>query len=37
MALNDLPTQGIPLEKLEVACRATVEALLRPTRKTTAN
>jgi TetR/AcrR family transcriptional regulator, repressor for uid operon len=37
MALNDLPTQGIPLEKLEVACRATVEALLRPTGKTTAN
>lgn len=31
MALNDLPSFGIPFEKLEPVVRATVEGLLRPT------
>jgi TetR/AcrR family transcriptional repressor of uid operon len=35
MALNDLPSRGIPVEKLETVVRATVEGLLRPTGKTT--
>jgi TetR/AcrR family transcriptional repressor of uid operon len=36
MALNDLPSLGIPYEKLECVVRATVEGLLRPTGKSTA-
>jgi TetR/AcrR family transcriptional repressor of uid operon len=37
MAVNDLPSQRIPFEKLEIVIRATVVALLRPTRKPAAN
>lgn len=33
MALNDLPSLGVPLEKLEIIIRTTVEGLLRPTGK----
>ena len=36
MALNDLPSMGIPFEKLEIVVRSTVEGLLRPTGKSTA-
>ena len=36
MALNDLPSRGIPFEKLETVVRASVEGLLRPTRKSKA-
>jgi TetR/AcrR family transcriptional repressor of uid operon len=32
MALNDLPSMGVPLEKLEILVRATVEGMLRPIR-----
>jgi TetR/AcrR family transcriptional repressor of uid operon len=34
MALNDLPSQGVPLEKLEILVRASVEGMLRPTKPT---
>jgi AcrR family transcriptional regulator len=33
MALNDLPSLGIPFEKLEVLVRASLEGMLRPTGK----
>jgi hypothetical protein len=33
MALNDLPSQGVPLDKLERVFRATAEGMLRPTGK----
>jgi hypothetical protein len=33
MALNDLPSQGIPLEEIEKAARASIAGLLRPTGK----
>lgn len=36
MALNDLPSLGIPYEKLERVVRGTVEGLLRPTGKSSA-
>jgi TetR/AcrR family transcriptional repressor of uid operon len=36
MALNDLPSLGIPFEKLEIVLRATIEGLLRPTGKSSA-
>lgn len=36
MAVNDLPSFGIPYEKLETVIRATVVGLLRPTGKSTA-
>lgn len=31
LALNDLPSLGVPFDKLEIMVRATVEGLLRPT------
>jgi AcrR family transcriptional regulator len=34
LALNDLPTRGVPYEKIELLIRSTVEALLRPTKTT---
>ncbi len=34
MALNDLPSIGVPLEKLEILVRATLEGMLRPTNRT---
>lgn len=37
MVLNDLPSLGVPFEKLEIVLRATVEGLLRPTGKSTAS
>lgn len=36
MAVNDLPSEGIPYEKLEVVVRAMVVGLLRPTGKSAA-
>lgn len=33
MALNDLPSIGVPFEKLEVLVRASLEGMLRPTGK----
>jgi TetR/AcrR family transcriptional repressor of uid operon len=32
IAANDLPARGVPLEKLELMVRATIEALLRPAK-----
>ena len=31
MALHDLPSEGVPLEKLEILVRATLQGMLRPT------
>jgi TetR/AcrR family transcriptional regulator, repressor for uid operon len=36
MALNDLPSLGVSLEKLEILARASIEGMLRPTNKTRA-
>jgi hypothetical protein len=33
MALNDLPSMGVSLDKLEILCRASIEGMLRPTNK----
>lgn len=35
IALNDLPSQGVPLERLEVVLRAAAEGMLRPTKART--
>ena len=36
MALNDLPSLGVSLDKLEILARASIEGMLRPTNKTSA-
>lgn len=34
MAINDLPSMGVPFDKIEIVLRATAEGMLRPTGKT---
>ena len=34
LAINDLPAQGVTFESIEKLMRVTVEAMLRPRRKT---
>ena len=36
MALSDLPSQGVSLEKLEILARVSLEGMLRPTNKSSA-
>lgn len=36
LAINDLPARGVPLDKLEIAFRALIEGMLRPTKGTPA-
>jgi TetR/AcrR family transcriptional repressor of uid operon len=36
LAINDLPARGVPLDKLEIAFRALIEGMLRPTKNTPA-
>jgi TetR/AcrR family transcriptional regulator, repressor for uid operon len=36
LAINDLPARGVPLDKLEIAFRAMIEGMLRPTKSTAA-
>jgi AcrR family transcriptional regulator len=36
MALNDLPSQGVSFDKLEILARASLEGMLRPTNKSSA-
>ncbi len=36
MALNDLPSLGVSLDKLEILARASIEGMLRPTNKSSA-
>ena len=36
MALNDLPSLGVSLDKLEILARASIEGMLRPTNKSRA-